>query len=71
MPEAVGKDAAHFDLSVARKLASDRESSGDWLVLQLQELISLAYQVKKGINFGKPPPPVIYSENCSKGILTR
>ncbi|CAA7023533.1 unnamed protein product [Microthlaspi erraticum] len=45
LPEAVGKDAAHFDLSVARKLASDRESSGDWLVLQLQELISLAYQI--------------------------
>ncbi|KAJ0256074.1 Protein SWEETIE [Hirschfeldia incana] len=40
LPEAVGKDGAHFDLSLARKLAS-----GDWLVLQLQELISLAYQI--------------------------
>ncbi|ESQ28765.1 hypothetical protein EUTSA_v10017993mg [Eutrema salsugineum] len=45
LPEAVGKDAAHFDLSLARKLASNRQSSGDWLVLQLQELISLAYQI--------------------------
>ncbi|KAL0664325.1 hypothetical protein Bca4012_101163 [Brassica carinata] len=45
LPEAVGKDAAHFDLSLARKLASDTQSSGDWLVLQLQELISLAYQI--------------------------
>ncbi|KAL1208787.1 Protein SWEETIE [Cardamine amara subsp. amara] len=45
LPEAVGNDAAHFDLSLARKLASDRQSSGDWLVLQLQELISLAYQI--------------------------
>ncbi|XP_018445436.1 protein SWEETIE isoform X3 [Raphanus sativus] len=45
LPEAVGKDAAHFDLSLARKFASDTQSSGDWLVLQLQELISLAYQI--------------------------
>ncbi|WZZ06311.1 hypothetical protein YC2023_092232 [Brassica napus] len=45
LPEAVGQDAAHFDLSLARKLASDTQSSGDWLVLQLQELISLAYQI--------------------------
>ncbi|KFK41114.1 hypothetical protein AALP_AA2G087800 [Arabis alpina] len=45
LPEAVGEDAAHFDLSLARKLASDRWNSGDWLVLQLQELISLAYQI--------------------------
>ncbi|KAG2322694.1 hypothetical protein Bca52824_015907 [Brassica carinata] len=45
LPEAVGTDAAHFDLSLARKLASVTQSSGDWLVLQLQELISLAYQI--------------------------
>ncbi|CAE5963233.1 unnamed protein product [Arabidopsis arenosa] len=45
LPEAVGNDAAHFDILLARKLASDRKSSGDWLVLQLQELISLAYQI--------------------------
>ncbi|XP_020890238.1 HEAT repeat-containing protein 5B isoform X2 [Arabidopsis lyrata subsp. lyrata] len=45
LPEAVGNDAAHFDILLARKLASGRQSSGDWLVLQLQELISLAYQI--------------------------
>ncbi|XP_010511629.1 PREDICTED: HEAT repeat-containing protein 5B-like isoform X1 [Camelina sativa] len=45
LPEAVGNDAAHFDILLARKLAADRQSSGDWLVLQLQELISLAYQI--------------------------
>ncbi|XP_010528470.1 PREDICTED: HEAT repeat-containing protein 5B isoform X2 [Tarenaya hassleriana] len=45
LPEAVGKEAAHFDLALARRLAADRQSSGDWLVLHLQELISLAYQI--------------------------
>jgi hypothetical protein len=45
LPEAVGNDAAHFDILLARNLASNRQSSGDWLVLQLQELISLAYQI--------------------------
>lgn len=40
IPEAVGKNPAHFDLSLART-----QGSGDWLVRQVQELISLAYQV--------------------------
>ncbi|KAJ7971209.1 HEAT repeat 5B-like protein [Quillaja saponaria] len=39
LPKAVGRDPGHFDLSLARK------QSGDWLVLHLQELISLAYQI--------------------------
>ncbi|XP_063949543.1 protein SWEETIE isoform X2 [Daucus carota subsp. sativus] len=40
IPEAVGKNPAHFDLSLARA-----QSSGDWLVIQVQEIISLAYQI--------------------------
>lgn len=40
IPAAVGKNPAHFDLDVA-----GGHHSGDWLVLHLQELISLAYQV--------------------------
>ncbi|KAK1357514.1 HEAT repeat-containing protein 5B [Heracleum sosnowskyi] len=40
IPEAVGKNPAHFDLSLART-----QGSGDWLVIQVQELISLAYQI--------------------------
>lgn len=42
VPLAVGTDPAHFDLSLARR----RASSSDWLVLHLQELVSLAYQVQ-------------------------
>uniref|UniRef100_A0A803LAT9 HEAT repeat-containing protein n=1 Tax=Chenopodium quinoa TaxID=63459 RepID=A0A803LAT9_CHEQI len=44
LPTAAGKDPAHFDLSLARKQKKG-PSSGDWLVLQLQELVSLAYQI--------------------------
>ncbi|KAK2986819.1 hypothetical protein RJ640_011044 [Escallonia rubra] len=45
LPEAVGKNPAHFDLSLARSQLSNGRASGDWLVLQVQELISLAYQI--------------------------
>lgn len=45
LPEAVGDNPAHFDLSLARAHHSKGHLSGDWLVLQLQEIISLAYQV--------------------------
>ncbi|XP_059452821.1 protein SWEETIE isoform X2 [Corylus avellana] len=45
LPRAVGKDPAHFDLSLARKEASNRQVSSSWLVLHVQELISLAYQI--------------------------
>lgn len=45
LPTAVGSDAAHFDLSSARKKRANAQGSCDWLVLHVQELISLAYQV--------------------------
>ncbi|KAI4352232.1 hypothetical protein L6164_006505 [Bauhinia variegata] len=45
LPEAVGKNPAHFDLVLARKQNANGRGSGDWLVLHLQELISLAYQI--------------------------
>jgi hypothetical protein len=45
LPRAVGKNPAHFDLSLARKQALNRQLSSGWLVLHVQELISLAYQV--------------------------
>ncbi|XP_021759988.1 protein SWEETIE-like isoform X1 [Chenopodium quinoa] len=44
LPTAAAKNPAHFDLSLARKQKKG-PSSGDWLVLQLQELVSLAYQI--------------------------
>lgn len=45
LPGAVGKSPAHFDLSLARKHRANGRASGDWLVLHVQDLISLAYQV--------------------------
>ncbi|RHN44030.1 hypothetical protein MtrunA17_Chr7g0214901 [Medicago truncatula] len=45
LPDAVGRSRAHFDLFLARKEHASGKSSGDWLVLHLQELISLAYQI--------------------------
>ncbi|KAK9106905.1 hypothetical protein Syun_022916 [Stephania yunnanensis] len=45
LPTAVGNDSAHFDLSLARKLSGNGNVGTDWLVLHLQELISLAYQI--------------------------
>ncbi|XVE72050.1 hypothetical protein DITRI_Ditri11bG0007500 [Diplodiscus trichospermus] len=45
LPEAVGKNPAHFDLSLARRKVTNGQASGDWLVLQVQELISVAYQI--------------------------
>lgn len=45
LPEAVGTNPAHFDLSLAREKPVDKQNSGDWLVLRLQELISLAYEI--------------------------
>ncbi|KAK9742494.1 hypothetical protein RND81_03G176900 [Saponaria officinalis] len=44
LPTAVGKNPLHFDLVLARKQEKG-PSAGDWLVLQLQELVSLAYQI--------------------------
>ncbi|KAI5432457.1 protein SWEETIE [Lathyrus oleraceus] len=45
LPDAVGRNLAHFDLFLARKEHASGKSPGDWLVLHLQELISLAYQI--------------------------
>ncbi|XP_071711040.1 protein SWEETIE [Rutidosis leptorrhynchoides] len=45
LPDAVGKNSAHFDLSLARSQPAHELVSGDWLVIQVQELISLAYQI--------------------------
>ncbi|KAL8250875.1 hypothetical protein R6Q59_034568 [Mikania micrantha] len=45
VPDAVGQNPAHFDLSLARSQPANEQISGDWLVLQVQELISLAYQI--------------------------
>lgn len=45
VPDAVGQNPAHFDLSLARSQPAKQLVSGDWLVLQVQELISLAYQI--------------------------
>ncbi|KAK7269008.1 hypothetical protein RIF29_21723 [Crotalaria pallida] len=42
LPDAVGKNPAHFDLLLARKEHANGQA---WLVLHLQELISLAYQI--------------------------
>ncbi|XP_061348491.1 protein SWEETIE-like isoform X3 [Gastrolobium bilobum] len=45
LPDAVGGNPAHFDLFLARKEHGSGQAKCDWLVLHLQELISLAYQI--------------------------
>ncbi|XP_050383979.1 protein SWEETIE isoform X2 [Argentina anserina] len=45
LPGAVGKNAAHFDLGLARDQSTNGRASGEWLVLHIQELIALAYQI--------------------------
>ncbi|XP_059670574.1 protein SWEETIE [Cornus florida] len=45
VPAAVGKNPAHFDLLLARRQNANGQVSGDWLAIQVQELISLAYQI--------------------------
>lgn len=46
LPTAVGSNPAHFDISLARSAVTDEHNlSTDWLVLHLQELVSLSYQV--------------------------
>ncbi|KAL0343339.1 UNVERIFIED_CONTAM: protein SWEETIE [Sesamum angustifolium] len=55
LPEAVGENPSHFDLSLAKGQPSKGPVSGDWLVLQLQDLISLAYQIST-IQFEKMRP---------------
>ncbi|XP_073057988.1 protein SWEETIE isoform X1 [Primulina eburnea] len=55
LPHAVGENPAHFDLLLARQQTAKGPLSRDWLVLQLQELISLAYQIST-IQFEKMQP---------------
>ncbi|KZV35643.1 HEAT repeat-containing protein 5B [Dorcoceras hygrometricum] len=55
LPHAVGENPAHFDLMLARLQTAKGLLSRDWLVLQLQELISLAYQIST-IQFEKMQP---------------
>jgi hypothetical protein len=44
---AVGTEPAHFDLSLAWSARTKgHDVTADWLVLKLQELISLSYQVR-------------------------
>lgn len=45
LPRAVGKNPVHFDLCAARSQPTNGQASGDWLVLHIQELIALAYQI--------------------------
>ncbi|KAI4389310.1 hypothetical protein MLD38_001547 [Melastoma candidum] len=45
LPAAVGNDHTHFDLLLARSQSSKGPATCDWLVLHIQELISLAYQI--------------------------
>ncbi|WOK94226.1 HEAT repeat-containing protein 5B isoform X6 [Canna indica] len=46
LPTAVGSNLAHFDISLARSARTDARSlQDDWLVLHLQELVSISYQI--------------------------
>ncbi|KQK18234.1 hypothetical protein BRADI_1g39436v3 [Brachypodium distachyon] len=56
VPVAVGIEPAHFDLLLARSaMAKGISLSNDWLVLKLQELVSLSYQISTGQFEGMQP----------------
>ncbi|XP_044958991.1 protein SWEETIE isoform X1 [Hordeum vulgare subsp. vulgare] len=56
VPVAVGTEPAHFDLLLARgAIAKGTYLSNDWLVLKLQELVSLSYQISTGQFEGMQP----------------
>uniref|UniRef100_J3MEI1 Uncharacterized protein n=1 Tax=Oryza brachyantha TaxID=4533 RepID=J3MEI1_ORYBR len=56
VPVAVGTEPAHFDLLLARSaVAKGTYLSNDWLVLKLQELVSLSYQISTGQFEGMQP----------------
>ncbi|KAF7096581.1 hypothetical protein CFC21_098502 [Triticum aestivum] len=56
VPVAVGTESAHFDLLLARSaIAKGTYLSNDWLVLKLQELVSLSYQISTGQFEGMQP----------------
>ncbi|XP_020585694.1 LOW QUALITY PROTEIN: HEAT repeat-containing protein 5B [Phalaenopsis equestris] len=62
LPEAVGANPAHFDLFLARNQRHSGSSSNDWLVLHLQELISLSYQISTG--------PFVWMQSIGVELLT-
>lgn len=50
VPAAVGDDPRHFDLVLAKEDRSHCDAArADWLVLQLGQLVALAYQVATGV----------------------
>ncbi|TVU08978.1 hypothetical protein EJB05_42408 [Eragrostis curvula] len=56
VPIAVGSEPAHFDLVLARNaIAQGIYLSNDWLVLKLQELVALSYQISTGQFEGMQP----------------
>ncbi|KAM0896259.1 hypothetical protein ACQ4PT_023313 [Festuca glaucescens] len=56
VPVAVGTEPAHFDLLLARSaIAKGTYFSNDWLVLKLQDLVSLSYQISTGQFEGMQP----------------
>ncbi|OEL32096.1 hypothetical protein BAE44_0006885 [Dichanthelium oligosanthes] len=56
VPIAVGAEPVHFDLLLARSaIAKGTYLSNDWLVLKLQELVSLSYQISTGQFEGMQP----------------
>ncbi|KAG8094444.1 hypothetical protein GUJ93_ZPchr0012g20299, partial [Zizania palustris] len=56
VPVAVGTEPAHFDLLLARSaLAEGTHLPNDWLVLKLQDLVSLSYQISTGQFEGMQP----------------
>ncbi|KAL6876470.1 hypothetical protein ACP4OV_013042 [Aristida adscensionis] len=56
VPIAVGGEPAHFDLLLARSaVAKGTYLSNDWLVLKLQDLVSLSYQISTGQFEGMQP----------------
>uniref|UniRef100_A0ACD6A9T3 Uncharacterized protein n=1 Tax=Avena sativa TaxID=4498 RepID=A0ACD6A9T3_AVESA len=56
VPVAVGTEPAHFDLLLARSaIAEGTYLSNDWLVLKLQDLVSLSYQISTGQFEGMQP----------------
>ncbi|CAD6336683.1 unnamed protein product [Miscanthus lutarioriparius] len=56
VPIAVGAEPAHFDLLLARSaISKGTYLSNDWLVLKLQELVSLSYQICTGQFEGMQP----------------
>jgi hypothetical protein len=68
VPIAVGSEPAHFDILLARSaITQGSYLSNDWLVLKLQELIALSYQVLRGLRIYIVTIEIL-RENCVKFI---